>query len=59
MADPEQVYEIAKSGERLHRKAVRQALQNMCLYEEWDTAAPESDAVAETVNRTEATDVSF
>jgi transposase InsO family protein len=57
--DPEQIYEIRKSGERLHRRAVRTALQRAGHYEEWDTAAPEGPPEAETVNRTEASDVSF
>ena len=38
--DPDEAYEIEKSGERLHRKAVRQTFQKLGLYEEWDTAAP-------------------
>jgi transposase InsO family protein len=58
-SDPAEVYEIKKSGERLHRKAVRQALQKLGLYEEWDTAAPEGPFEAETVNRLEASDVAF
>lgn len=58
-ADCTQVYEIKKSGERLHRKAVRAALQQLGLYEEWDTAAPEGAVVTETVNRSEASNVSF
>jgi len=57
--DPAQVYEIGKSGERLHRKAVRAALQKLGVYEEWDTAAPEGPLEAGIVNRTEATDASF
>lgn len=57
--EPTEVYEIRKSGERLHRKAVRAALQKLGVYEEWDTAVPEGPLVAETVNRTEASDVSF
>lgn len=57
--DPMQIYEIRKSGERLHRRAVRTALQKLGLYEEWDTAAPEKSSEAETVNRTAASDVSF
>jgi len=58
-SDPAQVYEIAKSGERLHRKAVRQALQKLGLYEEWDTAVPVGPSVTESVNRTEPSNVSF
>ena len=59
VADPTEIYEIAKSGERLHRRAVRTALQKLHWYEEWDTAAPEGSPEAETVNRTAASDVSF
>ena len=58
-ADPEEAYEIKKSGERLHRKAVRQTLQKLGLYEEWDTAAPKGPPEAEVVNRTGAANVSF
>lgn len=58
-SDPAQVYEISRSGERLHRRAVRTALEKLGLYEEWDTAAPQGPSEAETVNRTEAADVSF
>jgi len=58
-ADPDEAYEIRKSGERLHRKAVRQTLQKLGLYEEWDTAAPKGPPEAEVVNRTGAADVSF
>lgn len=50
--DPDEVYEIRKSGERKHRKAVRLALQNVLLYEEWDTAAQEWPSEAGCVNRT-------
>jgi transposase InsO family protein len=57
--DPTQVYKIRKSGERLHRRAVRTALQNLGWYEEWDTAVPERLSEAGTVNRTAASDVSF
>jgi len=57
--DPTQVYGIRKSGERLHRRAVRTALQNLGWYEEWDTAAPERLSEAETVNRTQAGNVSI
>ena len=57
--DPEEVYEIKKSGERLHRKAVRQTLQKLGLYEEWDVAATQGPLVAETVNRSGPSDVSF
>jgi len=57
--DPDEVYEIKKSGERKHRKAVRLALQKLCLYEEWDTAAKEWPSEAECVNRTGDKDVSF
>jgi transposase InsO family protein len=56
--DPIEAYAIRKSGERLHRKAVRAALKKLGLYEEWDTA-PEGPLAAEIVNRTEASDVSF
>lgn len=59
VSDPEQVYEIAKSGERKHRRAVRTGLEKLGLYEEWDTAAPEGASEAETVNRLEPSDVSF
>lgn len=52
-SDPAEVYEIKKSEERFHRKAVRAALQKLGLYEEWDTAAPEGPREAETVNRSE------
>lgn len=58
-ADCTQVYEISKSGERLHRKALRAALEQLGLYEEWDTAVPQGACVAETVNRLEPADVSF
>ena len=57
-SDPEQIYEIRKSGERLHRKAVREALKKLGLYEEWDTA-PEGPWEAKTVNRTRLSNVSF
>ena len=57
--DPNQVYEIKKSGERLHRKAVRLALQKLRLYEEWDVAPPGGASEAEVVNRTGTSDVSF
>lgn len=56
---PAQIYEIRKSGERLHRRAVRTALQRSGHYEEWDTAAPEGSPEVETVNRTGTSDVSF
>jgi transposase InsO family protein len=51
--DPTEVYEIRKSGESLHRKAVRAALQKLGLYEEWDTAEPQGPLEAETVNRSQ------
>jgi transposase InsO family protein len=57
-ADCTLVYEIAKSGERLHRKAVRAALEQLGLYEEWDTAQ-DGPSEPEIVNRTGAADVSF
>jgi len=57
--DPNEVYVIKKSEERLHRKAVKEALQKLGLYEEWDTAAPEGPSEAGVVNRTEASDVAF
>jgi transposase InsO family protein len=57
--DPEEVYEIKKSKEPKHRKAVRIALQKLGLYEEWDTAAQEWPSEAESVNRSEDEDVSF
>ena len=61
--DPDEVYEIEKSGERLHRKAVRLAMQKEGLYEEWDVAAQEGledgPSEAEVVNRTSAENVSF
>lgn len=57
--DPDEAYAIKKSGERLHRKAVRQTLQKLGLYEEWDTAAPEGPSEAQVVNRIEASDVAF
>jgi transposase InsO family protein len=47
-----------RTREQLHRKSVRLALQRLGLYEEWDTA-PEGSLVAETVNRTQAENVSF
>lgn len=59
VAEPEAVYEIKKSEERRHRKAVRQALQKMGLYEEWDTAVPKDPPEDETVNRSGPSDVSF
>jgi transposase InsO family protein len=58
-SDPTQAYEIRKSGESLHRRAVRTALQKMQLYEEWDTASPQGPSEAETVNRSATSDVSF
>lgn len=57
--DPALVYEIKKSGERLHRRAVRTALQKLGVYEEWDTATPERSSEAETVNRTAVSNVSI
>jgi hypothetical protein len=57
--DPDEAYVIKKSEERLHRKAVREVLQKLGLYEEWDTAAPKRPSGAEVVNRTEASDVAF
>lgn len=56
--DPAEVYEIKKSGERLHRKAVRLALQKLGLYEEWDAAA-QGPSGMKIVNRTRASNVSF
>jgi len=56
-SDPAEVYEIKKSGERLHRKAVRTALQKLGLYEEWDEAVKSREA--EIVNRSEHLNVSF
>ena len=50
--DPEEVYEIKRSEERRHRKAVRVALKKLGLYEEWDTAAQDWPSEAESVNRT-------
>lgn len=50
--DPEEVYEIKKTKERVHRKAVRVALKKIGLYEEWDTAAEEWPSEAGSVNRT-------
>ena len=58
-ADPDEAYEIKKSGERLHRKAVKEALQKLGLYEEWDTAVPKGPSEAEVVNISEASDVAF
>lgn len=58
-SDPEQVYEIAKSDERRHRRAVRTAMEKLGLYEEWDTAAPQGPSEAEVVNRSEPSNVSF
>jgi len=57
--DPAEVYEIKKSGERLHRKAVRAALQKLELYEEWETAVPPKPLEAGTVNRSDPSDISF
>ncbi|OGS16959.1 MAG: hypothetical protein A3J70_10325 [Elusimicrobia bacterium RIFCSPHIGHO2_02_FULL_61_10] len=57
-SDPAQVYEISKSGERLHRRAVRTALQKLGLYEEWDTA-PERGSEEANVNRSGPLNVSF
>jgi transposase InsO family protein len=57
--DPAEVYLIKKSGEGLHRKAVRKALQKLGLYEEWDTAAPKGPPGTESVNRSEPSNVSF
>ena len=59
LPDPDIVYKIRKSGERVHRKAVRLALQKLCLYEECDTAAQEWPSEAESVNRIDDKDVSF
>lgn len=59
VANPDEVYEIKKSGERLHRKAVKQALQKLGLYQEWDTAEPEGLPEGWVVNTTEASDVAF
>jgi transposase InsO family protein len=58
-ADPEEVYEIKKSGERVHRRAVRTALEKLGLYEEWDTAVKARPSEAEAVNRSEPSNVSF
>jgi transposase InsO family protein len=55
--DPDEAYKIKRSGERRHRKAVRQALQKLGLYEEWDVAAKKRPSEAEVVNRTGALDV--
>jgi transposase InsO family protein len=57
--DPEQIYEIRKSGERMHRRAVRTALQRSGHYVEWDTAETEGPPEAETVNKTRSENVSF
>ncbi|MBI4657082.1 MAG: hypothetical protein HY746_10110, partial [Elusimicrobia bacterium] len=43
------------TGERLHRKAVRELLKKRLLYEEWDEANKE----AKSANRIEAYNVSF
>jgi len=59
VSDPEEVYELKKSREPRHRKAVRQALQKLGLYEEWDTAVPKDPPEDETVNRSGPSDVSF
>jgi len=59
LPDPDIVYRIRKSGERVHRKAVKLALQKLCLYEEWDTAVKEWPSEAESVNRIDDKDVSF
>jgi len=56
---PDEVYEIKKSGERLHRKAVRQVLQKLVLYEEWDVANQKKPPEAECVNTTAGKNVSF
>ena len=57
-SDPEQVYEIRKSGERLHRRAVREALKKLGLYEEWGTA-PKGPCEAKAVNRPRLSAASF
>jgi len=61
--NPDEVYEIKKSGERLHRKAVRLALQKEGLYVEWDVAAQEGledgPLEAESVNKTADENASF
>ena len=57
--NPDEVYEIRKSGERLHRKAVRLALQKDGLYEEWDVAAKKGPLEAVVVNRTSEENVSI
>lgn len=60
LPDPEEpAWLLSKSGERLHRKAVRMALQKEHWYDEWDVEELGMPVGAETVNRTEATDVSF
>jgi len=55
--DPNQLKK--KSGERLHRKAVRIVMQRWKLYEEWDTAEPEGTPEDKIVNRSAASNVSF
>ena len=58
--DPEEpAWSLGKSGERLHRKAVRLALQKERWYEEWDVENLEMPLGAETVNRTQDKNVSF
>lgn len=57
--DPDIIYEIKKSGERRHRKAVRLALQKLGLYEEWDEAEKEMSKEAAFVNKTGDSNVAF
>lgn len=58
--DPEEpAWLLSKSGERLHRKAVRLALQKERWYEEWDVEKLEMPLGAETVNTTRSENVSL
>jgi transposase InsO family protein len=56
--DPEEVYAITGSGERKQRRAIRNALEKLGLYEEWDTA-PLGPSETRTVNRSELSNVSI
>lgn len=51
--DPDQLRK--KSGEQMHRRAVRKVMQDWRLYEEWE----EIPKGAESVNRSEASNVAF
>ena len=52
-------YTIEPSGERAHRKAVREVLQKLGLYEEWEVDVQGKPSGAGVVNRTGVADVAF